>query len=376
MKRMLRTFVTVAALLLCAAMVVRPHAAVYAARDAVLLCLNVVVPSLFPFLICSQIFIRGGAADLLGRWLSGLMRPLFGVPGGGALAVVLGIVSGYPVGAACIAALYQNGSCTKAEAERLLAFCNNSGPLFILGAVGVGMLESERLGVLLYTVHLLAALLTGLLFRNLGSGKCPAAAVPQLPPPNGARRGADVLSEVAAAVTDAVRSIAKICGFVILFATVAAALPGGGITPFVYGLLEITGGIRAIIASGAVPGALLLAVVSFFLALSGVSVLLQTAAIVLPAGLSLRTYLLGKVTQATIAFLLAYAAVRVVPGAAPVFAPVPIPAAAAAQLATPRQLLAAAFLAVLFSLAAILVLVLIAAVQQWWQKKRQAKYKS
>lgn len=375
MKRMLRTFVTVAALLLCTAMVVRPHAAVYAARDAVLLCLNVVVPSLFPFLICSQIFIRGGAADLLGRWLSGLMRPLFGVPGGGALAVVLGIVSGYPIGAACIAALYQNGSCTKAEAERLLAFCNNSGPLFILGAVGVGMLESERLGVLLYTVHLSAALLTGLLFRRFGGKKCPAA-VPQLPPPKEARRSADALGEVTAAVTDAVRSIAKICGFVILFATVAAALPGGGITPFVYGLLEITGGIRAVIASGAVSGTLLLAVVSFFLALSGVSVLLQTAAIVLPAGLSLRTYLLGKLTQATIAFLLTCAAVRIASGAAPVFAPVPIPAVAAAQLATPRQLLAAAFLAVLFSLIALLVLVLIAALQQWWQKKRQAKYKS
>lgn len=375
MKRMLGTFVTVAALLLCAAMVVRPHAAVYAARDAVLLCMNVVVPSLFPFLICSQIFIRGGAADLLGRWLSGLMRPLFGVPGGGALAVSLGIVSGYPVGAACIAALYQNGSCTKAEAERLLAFCNNSGPLFILGAVGVGMLESERLGVLLYMVHLLAALLTGLLFRNLGGGKCPAA-VPQLPPSNGARRGADPLGEVTAAVTDAVRSIAKICGFVVLFATIAAALPSGGIMPFVYGLLEITGGIRAIIASGAMSGALLLAAVSFFLALSGVSVLLQTAAIVLPAGLSLRNYLLGKVTQAAFAFLLTYAAVRIVPGAKPVFAPTPIPAAAAAQLATPRQLLAAAFLAVLFSLVAILILVLIAAAQQWWLDRRQKKYKS
>ena len=370
MKRMPGTFVTVAALLLCAAMVMRPHAAVYAARDAVFLCMNVVVPSLFPFLICSQIFIRGGAADLLGRWLSGLMRPLFGVPGGGALAVVLGIVSGYPVGAACIAALYQNGNCTKAEAERLLAFCNNSGPLFILGAVGVGMLESERRGVLLYTVHLSAALLTGLLFRRFGGKKCPAAAA-ALPPPKEARRGADALGEVAAAVTDAVRSIAKICGFVILFATVSAALPGGGITPFVYGLLEITGGIRAIIASGAVPGPLLLAVVSFFLALSGVSVLLQTAAIVLPAGLSLRTYLLGKLTQATIAFLLTYAAVRVASGAAPVFAPVPIPAAAAAQLATPRQLLAAAFLAVLFSLIALLVLVLIAAAQQWFDRRRQ-----
>lgn len=370
MKRMPGTFVTVAALLLCAAMVMRPHAAVYAARDAVFLCMNVVVPSLFPFLICSQILIRGGAADLLGRWLSGLMRPLFGVPGGGALAVVLGIVSGYPIGAACIAALYQNGNCTKAEAERLLAFCNNSGPLFILGAVGVGMLESERLGVLLYAVHLSAALLTGLLFRRFGGKRCPAA-VPQLPPPKEARRSADALGEVAAAVTDAVRSIAKICGFVILFATVSAALPGGGITPFVYGLLEITGGIRAIIASGAVPGTLLLAVVSFFLALSGVSVLLQTAAIVLPAGLSLRTYLLGKLTQATIAFLLTYAAVRVASGAAPVFAPVPIPAAAAAQLATPRQLLAAAFLAVLFSLIALLVLVLIAAAQQWFDRRRQ-----
>ena len=63
------------------------------------------------------------------------MRPLFGVPGEGAFALIMGTISGYPMGAKIVADLKEKESVNKVEAERLLAFTNNSGPLFVIGAV-------------------------------------------------------------------------------------------------------------------------------------------------------------------------------------------------------------------------------------------------
>lgn len=63
------------------------------------------------------------------------MKPLFNVPGEGAFPLIMGIISGYPVGAKIVTNFRKENICTKEEAERLLTFTNNSGPLFIIGTV-------------------------------------------------------------------------------------------------------------------------------------------------------------------------------------------------------------------------------------------------
>ena len=124
--------------LLCAtlALMLYPQESMQAARDGLTLCGNVIIPSLFPFFVLSSLVVELGLAGYLGRMLEGVMRPLFNVSGVCASAFALGFVGGYPVGARTAIDLYQKGMCTRTEAERLLAFCNNSGPAFILGVVG------------------------------------------------------------------------------------------------------------------------------------------------------------------------------------------------------------------------------------------------
>ena len=68
---------------MAAAMIILPSKTMGAAETALLLCGNAVIPSLFPFIFCANIFISLGAAELAGRYLSGAMRPLFGVSGAG-----------------------------------------------------------------------------------------------------------------------------------------------------------------------------------------------------------------------------------------------------------------------------------------------------
>ena len=110
-----------------------------ATKNGLSLWANSVVPALLPFFIATELLSHTNVTRIIGNLLNKCMKPIFNVPGIGAYAFVMGIISGYPVGAKIVTKFRQDGLCTKAEAERLLAFTNNSGPLFIIGTVGITM---------------------------------------------------------------------------------------------------------------------------------------------------------------------------------------------------------------------------------------------
>lgn len=126
---------------------------------------NSVLPSLLPFFIATELLSYTGIIEVLGKVLNKFMRPIFNVPGVGAFAFIMGIISGYPIGAKIVTNFRQNGICTKEEGERLLAFTNNSGPLFIIGTVGISLFFDTRTGILLFLSHLLACISVGIVFR-------------------------------------------------------------------------------------------------------------------------------------------------------------------------------------------------------------------
>lgn len=125
-----------------------------------------VLPALFPFFFFSGILTRLHALDLIGAKLSRFMQKIFHTPGSSGVIYLLSIVSGYPVGAKVTSDLYSAGKLTTDEVVRINSFASTSGPLFIIGAVGVGMFSSHTLGVILLISHLLGALANGLLYRN------------------------------------------------------------------------------------------------------------------------------------------------------------------------------------------------------------------
>ena len=127
--------------------------AMEAARYSLRLCGEVLIPSLFPFFVLSALIQELGLPSRLGRLTAPGMRRLFGVPGSGCAALILGLMAGYPLGAASVAGLVERGELERGEGERLLGFCNNSGPAFILGAAGAGVFGSARAGLLLYAAH-------------------------------------------------------------------------------------------------------------------------------------------------------------------------------------------------------------------------------
>ena len=143
-----------------------PEAASGGVRGGLATCGGVIIPSLFPFFVLSAAVSELGIPQRLARRLAEPMSRLFGVSGAGASALVLGVLGGYPLGAASAADMAGRGVITPEECSRLLGFCNNSGPAFLVGAAGVGVFGSVRAGIALYACHVAAAVTAGVLMRG------------------------------------------------------------------------------------------------------------------------------------------------------------------------------------------------------------------
>src|SRR5690606_4891803 len=173
-------YATAAGAVLFTAMVVLfPRSAFEASLDGLRLWFEVVLPSLLPFFVMAQVLMGLGAVHFLGVCLEPLMRPLFRLPGTAAFAVAMGLVSGYPLGAKVTGDLRRHRLCSREEAERLDAFANTADPIFMSGAVAVGMFGQASLGAVLSFAHYASVVLVGLLMRFHGHREPP----PPAPPP-------------------------------------------------------------------------------------------------------------------------------------------------------------------------------------------------
>ena len=193
-----------------AALLFFPDVSAAAAREGVALCLQTVLPSLFPFFVLSSLLVQSDVPRLLSRAMAGVMYPLFGVSGAGASGLILGLLGGYPVGARTVAELYGRGEIAREEAEQLLAFCNNSGPGFFLGVCGTAVFGSARAGAYLYLIHVGAALVTGVLLRrDLGLPRRKAVSRQRAP--------FDLAAALPAAVQSSFAAVGSVSAFVIFF---------------------------------------------------------------------------------------------------------------------------------------------------------------
>ena len=105
------------------------------AKNGLILWANSIVPSLFPFFVATELLTHTNLIYNMGKLLNKFMKPFFNIRGEGCFALIMGIISGYPMGAKISANFRKNNICSKEECERLLSFTNNSGPLFIIGTV-------------------------------------------------------------------------------------------------------------------------------------------------------------------------------------------------------------------------------------------------
>lgn len=302
-----------------AAIILAPADAADGVRSGLELCAQTIIPSLLPFFVLSGLICELGLPRLLSRAAARPMGALFGVSGAGCVPFVLGLTGGYPVGAAAVARLVRGGELSPREGERMLPFCNNTGPAFILGAAGSGVFASARCGALLYLSHILAAAAVGVIFSRGAKAAAPAGATEEELQP---RPFPVALAE---SVKGAVLSCLNVCGFVLFFCVVTALLnraglfsaaagelaarTGAGLTftrALLTGVLELGGGIGAMSGLAASPENL--ALCSFLLGFGGLSVHCQTLSVLEGTDIKCARHFAGRILHGLVSALFTFAA--------------------------------------------------------------------
>lgn len=311
-----------------AALIIYPETSVAAASKGIHLWLDIVFPSLFPFFVASQLLSKSGIIRLFGIILEPVMRPLFNVPGCGSFALAMGIVSGYPVGASITADLRKQELLSRVEAERLLTFTNNSGPLFIMGAVAVGMFKLPNAGYLLYASHVASCITVGLIFRFYKRHSA-LKIKSQFKMSQNIRlelqklRNSDInpWTLFGECIKNSIFTILTIGGFIIFFSVLINIMIASGLTGYICGLVpgfitslglepktlegllcgifEITTGSNLINLSSA-ELIIKLCATSLIIGWAGFSVHTQVMSIVSSSDIRVRPYLAGKALQGLI----------------------------------------------------------------------------
>ena len=284
--------------------IIFPNDMLNSTKSALNLWYSVIVPSLLPFLIISDLLQQTAITKIFSHLLSPIMRKVFKLPGVSSIAVFLGMTGGYPIGAKVTADLRTKNLISYSDAKHLIAFTNNAGPLFLSAAIGIGLYKSPMIGFL---------------FRFLKKEKG-----------NKSNENLEFkifkISELGSILSNIIKSsvliVCTIGGFIILFSLISTILEKLNITTFIAnlimptlpqelsngiiaGILEVTTGVNKL-AKINIPIFNKLIITSMLIGFGGFSIHMQTLGVISSSDIKFSSYFCGKLFQCLISGLLTF----------------------------------------------------------------------
>lgn len=275
--------------LLC--LILDGQTALNGALDGVKICVYTIIPTLFPYIFLSSLL----CSSALGKRIPLLAKiaRACGIPSGAESIFFLGCIGGYPVGAKLIADSYHQGQISRQSAQRMLGFCSNAGPSFIFGILSA-QFSKPAAPWLLWCVHILSAVLVGLILPNKEreQSRIPISTNINLP----------------TILQHSLRAVGTICGWVILFRVLLNIFEcwfllylSTVLRVIITGIIELVNGCMVLQEISNEPVKWIVS--SCMLAWGGLCVTMQTTSVTMDLGIGM--YIYGKLLQVIISAALA-----------------------------------------------------------------------
>ncbi|OGO89337.1 MAG: hypothetical protein A2Y24_04285 [Clostridiales bacterium GWE2_32_10] len=284
---------------------------------------NSIIPSLFPFMVITSLILESKLIlTIVHTIFSGIMQALFRISGVGAIPVILGMFCGYPIGAKLTSDLYDKKAISLIEAEKLVSFCNNCGPIFIISVVCMQLLGDIAYAPFIIIVQILSALSVGVIFRNYKKNVTENTELTHPTSTNTPKKSISMILNDSI-VTSAYNTI-NIGSFIIFYSVVLEIFMLSGIMNAVNilflpiesflhigpilsgklapGLIELSTGVNNIANnSGSIPQKILL--INIIINWGGFSVHSQTNNIIQKSNISFKPYIIGKLLQSVFSII-------------------------------------------------------------------------
>ncbi len=294
-----------------------PNIIITSTRNSLLLWVNNVIPSLYPFIILNNILKEVNGFKILGYITKPITRILFKHNENGGVALVSGITSGYPLGGLVTADLLEKKLISLKEANFLIMFVNNAGPLFVIGTIGVIMFNSPNIGYFLLGNQIISSIVLGVILSFFKKNK-------SYNNKKEAFEKKNILDAISISVVNTNSTILLIGGFIIFYGIIISILNTLGIvdilisilitiTPLnkyqsyalICGFFEMTTGI-SYLSKNITNLQIDLTIISAILAFGGLSIHGQTLTKVKKTKIKVKNYFIGKILHTLLAMIFTY----------------------------------------------------------------------
>lgn len=293
-----------------------PKTCIDAAISGALLFFYKVFPSLFSFLVVSNIILSYDGVYIYSKVLGSTICKPFKLPRSCSFVLIISVLCGYPLGAKYACDLYERNIIDLRTCERLLNIASNASPLFMLGSVGISMLKSSHIGYILLISNLLSCIVMGLLIPSKIANK------KDVPEKNHIFPNMNIGNVLKNSVENSIKTCLSIGGFVTAYSVVNSMIQANYlfnvivtqisnifhiskdiVEGSILGIVEMTNGCSLISSSNA-PIITKIAIVSFLFTFSGLSIISQVYSFTYKLDISMKKYALRKVLQGLLCSLI------------------------------------------------------------------------
>lgn len=310
-----KLFLSLLIFILILSLVIKPEIYITSTLNGLDVWLTKVVPALFPFFFLTKLLTELKVVEKIAKIFNPITKKLFKAPGISSYVFLMSIISGYPVGAKLISELFKKGVINNVEASKMNSFCSTSGPLFIVGTVGVCMFCSKTFGLIILISHIIGAVINGILFRNYKAKTMQSNNILKSQTTKD-----NVLAEV---LYDSIVSILMVGGYIVIFFVFIDFLNESNIISFfaflpqklfpnvssdyfvaiINGSVEVTRGLLDLSATS-INTTLLCCTGAFLISFGGLSIHLQSLNFLKSAKIKISVYFLQKFTHAIFSTLI------------------------------------------------------------------------
>lgn len=284
-----------------AVMVVKSEASFSAATEGVKLCVSTVIPSLLPFMAMSSFILKSDVFAFAEKALRKISCILFDLPKQSAMIFIMSLIGGFPVGAKLISECVKGGQLTQNQGKRMLLFCVNPGPAFVVNIVGISIIGNMTAGIILLVSICMASLVTGIISRRFKIEEEDQSV------------NSTMISEfpLIDSVYESVKAIIGVCGWIVITSALIGIINSfpieENLKEWINILTEVTIGCRLSAEQFPLP------LTALVLGWSGISVHAQLLPYIRCVGLKYRHFAVGRIFNGVFSMGISFILFRVFP---------------------------------------------------------------
>ncbi|MDD2376513.1 MAG: hypothetical protein PHD15_04445 [Clostridia bacterium] len=286
--------------------------------------LSSVFPSLFPFILFTEITLKTGIISKIANYLSFIPK-LFKLSKNCSMPILLGFLCGFPSGAKAVDNMVYTKQISKNDALVLISFVNNCSPIFILTTVSIAMMDNASIGIILLISHFSSSILIGLFYsriheytiiheKNIFLNRCSQKISKTSEITDTFSQNITKFEILQKSILNSFVTLAFILSFMIIFNLIAdisySCLTHYNLINNTYildtlsGIFEVTRGVNSISNYSDYFNNIL--VISFLLGFSGLSVIFQIKSCLKSINISLKKLIIFKLFHGILSVLIAY----------------------------------------------------------------------